>query len=172
MHAGTNDLNQGPPVDPDHAPDRLGKLIDNLISFGTKDSLILVAQIIGASNGQTQSLIQKYNEAIPAVVEKRAATHKVAVVDFRNALQPSDYADGLHPNDAGYKKMADVWFKAIQDAANKGWIKAPEGPPPDLTGPTGLPRKAGSYCLTKPYWVPAINSNGGPIASGVGSSLE
>ncbi|KAL8819440.1 MAG: hypothetical protein Q9223_002123 [Gallowayella weberi] len=168
VHAGTNDMNLNPPVDPDHAPDRLGKLIDNLISFGTPDSLILVAQIIGASNGQTNSLIQKYNEAVPAVVAKRATNHKVAVVDFLNALQASDYADGLHPNDSGYKKMGEIWFKAIQDAAGKGWIKPPKGPPPNLVGPDGLAKKPGSYCLTQPYWVPALNSNGGPIASGVG----
>ncbi|KAL8676965.1 MAG: hypothetical protein Q9186_006574 [Xanthomendoza sp. 1 TL-2023] len=168
VHAGTNDMNLNPPVDPEHAPDRLGRLIDNLIGFGTADSLILVAQIIGASNGQTNSLIQKYNEAIPAVVAKRATNHKVAVVDFRNALQASDYADGLHPNDNGYKKMGDIWFKAIQDAAGKGWIKPPQGPPPNFVGPDGLAKKPGSYCLTKPIWVPAINSKGGPIATGVG----
>lgn len=168
LHAGTNDLNMGPPIDPDHAPDRLGRLIDNLISFGNNDSVIFVAQIIGVSNGQTQSLIQKYNDAIPSVMAKRK--HHIAVVDFRGKLQPSDYADGLHPNDSGYRKMAHIWFEAIQDAANKGWIKAPQGPPPNLVVPDGLAKKPGSHCLTPPIWVPAINSNGGPIASGVGET--
>ncbi|KAL8910761.1 MAG: hypothetical protein Q9171_003973 [Xanthocarpia ochracea] len=169
VHAGTNDMNSNPPIDPDHAPDRLGKLIDNIISFGNQDSVILVAQIINTSNGQTQSLIQKYNDAIPDVVAKRSS-HHIGIVDFSNKLQPSDYADGLHPNDSGYKKMADIWFNAIQDAANKGWIKAPQGPPPNLVGPTGLARKPGSHCLTPPIWVPAINPNAGPIASGVGEN--
>ena len=162
-------MNSNPPIDPDHAPNRLGKLIDNIISFGNQDSVILVAQIINTSNGQTQSLIQKYNDAIPGVVAKRS-NHHIAVVDFSNRLQPSDYADGLHPNDSGYKKMADIWFNAIQDAANKGWIKAPQGPPPNVVGPTGLARKPGSHCLTPPIWVPAINPNAGPIASGVGEN--
>ncbi|KAL8858124.1 MAG: hypothetical protein Q9178_005301 [Gyalolechia marmorata] len=152
VHAGTNDMNSNPPIDPDHAPERLGKLIDNIISFGNQDSVILVAQIINTSNAQTQSLIQKYNDAIPGVVAKRS-NHHIGVVDFSNKLQPSDYADGLHPNDSGYKKMADIWFNAIQDAAHKGWIKAPQGPPPNLVGPNGLARKPGS-----------------PIASGVGEN--
>ncbi|KAL8758639.1 MAG: hypothetical protein Q9199_001317, partial [Rusavskia elegans] len=160
----------GPPIDPDHAPDRLGRMIDNLISFGNNDSVIFVAQIIGVANGQTQSLIQKYNDAISGVVAKRSSKHHVVVVDFRGKLQPSDYADGLHPNDIGYRKMAHIWFEAIQDAANKGWIKAPQGPPPNLVGPDGLAKKPGSHCLTPPIWVPAINSKGGPIASGVGES--
>lgn len=168
-----------PPVDPGHASDRLGKLIDNLILFGNKDSVILVAQIINVSRGETQSLIQKYNDAIPGVVAQRSAKHHVAVVDFRGKLITSDYADGLHPNDSGYKKMADIWFNAIQDAAKKGWIKAPQGPPPSLVGPDGLAKKSENRCLTEPVWIAAMNAwvyipNNGPeeIASGTGAKKE
>lgn len=159
-------MNLSPPIDPDHAPDRLGALIDQLIQYGPDGTVILVAQIINAANGQTQSLIDKYNDAIPGLVAQRAVNHHVAVVDFRNSLQPSDYADGLHPNDVGYRKMGDIWFKAIQDAANKGWIKAPEGPEPDLGAQGGLSTKSTSHCLTAPEWVPALG--GEAIAGGVG----
>ncbi|KAL8671930.1 MAG: hypothetical protein Q9168_003586 [Polycauliona sp. 1 TL-2023] len=168
LHAGTNDLNTNPPIDPAHAPNRLGELIDNLISSGNNDSVILVAQIIEIRGDRTKSLVQKYNEAIPGVVNKRSTKHKIAVVDFRNRLQSSDYADDLHPNDSGYRKMADIWFKAIQDAASKGWIKAPQGPPPYPVGPDGRARKPGSHCNTPPIWIPAISNIFGPIASGVG----
>ena len=170
VHAGTNDLNPTPPIDPDHAPDRLGALIDQLIKYGADGTVILVAQIISARDQpdaqRTNALVQKYNDAIPGVVAQRASNHNVAVVDFRNSLQYSDYADTLHPNDNGYRKMADIWFKAIQDAANKGWIKAPEGPEPDLGAQGGASLGSTSVCLTPPIWVPAINSNGGPIATG------
>lgn len=169
LHAGTNDFNLIPPIDPAGAPNRLGTLIDNLISFGNKDSVILVAQIIDVTNGEAKSLIQKYNDAIPSIVAKRSK-HHIAVVDFRGKLQASDYADNLHPNDDGYKKMADVWFKAIQAVANKGWIKAPQGSRPYLVGPNGLAKQPNSHCATPPIWVPAINSNAGPIASGVGAA--
>lgn len=157
-----------PPIDPDHAPDRLGALIDQLIKYGADGTVILVAQIINAANAQTESLIQKYNDAIPGVVAQRANNHHVAVVDFRNSLQSSDYADGLHPNDNGYRKMGDIWFKAIQEAADKGWIKAPDGPEPDLGAQGGVATKSDSHCLTPPIWVPALNPNAGPIAAGAG----
>ncbi|KAL8942644.1 MAG: hypothetical protein Q9216_001557 [Gyalolechia sp. 2 TL-2023] len=161
LHAGTNDLNSAPPIDPDHAPDRLGALIDQLADI-SPEPVILVAQIINAKNAQTESLIQKYNEAIPRVVAQRAKTHKVAVVDMRS-VQAADLADGLHPTDGGYRKMADLWFKAIQDAADKGWINVPNGPPIDLGAQGG---HSNSHCLTSPNWVPALNNN--PIATGVG----
>ncbi|KAL8974023.1 MAG: hypothetical protein Q9197_001743 [Variospora fuerteventurae] len=159
VHAGTNDLNMGPPIDPDHAPDRLGALVDHLISYGPEDTVILVAQIIDAANAKTRALIRKYNDAIPGMVAQRAANNHVAVVDFRNALSDSDNADGLHPNDVGYKKMGDIWFKAIQTAADKGWIKAPEGPTSKLGAAQGG-RSTGdtSYCLTPPIWVPALRA--------------
>ncbi|KAL8657468.1 MAG: hypothetical protein Q9226_001878 [Calogaya cf. arnoldii] len=123
----------GPPIDPDHARDRLGKLIDNPISFGDKDSVIPVAQIFNAANGQTQSLIRKYNDAIPGVVHKPSGQQHIAVVDFRDKLQASDYAEGLHPSHSGYRKMAHIWFEAIQDAANKG-LSNSSGPKTGVPG--------------------------------------
>ncbi len=155
LHAGTNDLNMGPPIDPNHAPDRLGALIDQLIQT-SPDAVILVAQIINSASAQTQALIEKYNDAIPAVVAQRAGSHHVAVVNFRNSLLPTDYADSLHPNDGGYRKMADIWFRAIQDAAAQN---------PRL-GSQGSASASGRYCLTKPFWVEALKDQ--PIALGVG----
>ncbi|KAL8833080.1 MAG: hypothetical protein Q9170_004513 [Blastenia crenularia] len=124
LHAGTNDLNMSPPIDPEHAPDRLGALIDQLI-LDSPDAAILVAQIIHAANAKTEALIQIYDVDIARVVVRRAkAGCKVFLVDMRS-ITAADLVDGLHPTDAGYQKMADLWFKAIQEVSHKGWIKAP-----------------------------------------------
>ncbi|KAL8689816.1 MAG: hypothetical protein Q9224_004554, partial [Gallowayella concinna] len=155
LHAGTNDLNESPAIDPSHAPDRLGALIDQIIADGP-DAVVLVAQIINAANANTESLIQKYNNAIPGVVSQRAkAGHKVMVVDMRG-ITSADLKDGLHPNEAGYQKMADVWFKGIQAASNKGWIKAPSTPDPNFG--TQSSASNGRYCLQPPFWVEAIKN--------------
>ncbi|KAL8949205.1 MAG: hypothetical protein Q9222_004668 [Ikaeria aurantiellina] len=162
LHAGTNDLNMSPPLDPDHAPDRLGAMIDQLIATGP-DAAILVAQIINNANAQTEALVQKYNNAIPGVVSQRAnAGHKVMVVDMQS-VTAADLKDGLHPTDAGYQKMADIWFQAIQQASDKGWIKAPTSPDPNLGGSSSS--GSSQHCLEPPFWVEALP---GPIASGVG----
>ena len=34
-----------------------------------------------------------------------------------------DKADDTHPNDGGYKKMANVWYKAIEEASKRDFIQ-------------------------------------------------
>ncbi|KAL8635487.1 MAG: hypothetical protein Q9228_007023, partial [Teloschistes exilis] len=105
VHVGTNDLNI--PMDPDHAPDRLSALLDQLISDGS-DPVILVAQIINCANQATEARIQKFNEAVLGIVDQRAkAGHNVMVIDMRS-ITTADLKDGLHPTDAGYQEMADL----------------------------------------------------------------
>jgi len=42
-----------------------------------------------------------------------------------SALTASDLSDALHPNDGGYKKMADAFNSGIQAADAAGWLKTP-----------------------------------------------
>ena len=49
-----------------------------------------------------------------AVVAKHQGRgENVSLVDMHAALTVSDLFDKLHPNNAGYTKMAQVWFDAI-----------------------------------------------------------
>ena len=165
LHAGTNDCNESPPVDPSHAPDRLGSLIDQLLR-DAPDAVVLVAQIIHAESQTTDKLIKSFNNAIPGVVDQRVKQgHNVMVVDMRS-ITAADLIDGLHPSDAGYNKMADLWFKGIQEASEKGWIKAPKKP---LSTPGQKGQSAGRFCTQPPFWAPAFASDKS-IASGVGSN--
>ena len=105
LHAGTNDLDRGgKEQDPiPGAPDRLGQLIDKCVS-SNPDAAILVAQIINAEDGLTESNIQTFNKAIPGIVKQRADQgHHITVVDM-TSINTGDLRDGLHPSDAGYRK--------------------------------------------------------------------
>lgn len=161
IHAGTNDLNSDPPVDPyDTAADRLGALIDEVIA-ACPDATVLVAQIITNANAAKKARIKSFNARIPAVIDVRITKghQNIAAVDF-SSLTDNDLNDTLHPTDAGYKKMGDIWFSAIQEAASKGWIAAPVGPDPSHGG-------AGRHeCLSGLFWYQA--QGGTQIASGVG----
>ena len=161
-------MNINPPVASEPyntAPDRLGSLIDQCIK-GSPNAAILVAQIINSGNAATESRIETFNNAIPGVVTQRAdAGHHVMVVDMRS-ITTNYLKDDLHPNDAGYKKMADLWFAGLQAADAKGWIKPPVGPDPVRTSTSTCSSGQKQKCLGDPIWYnPAGN---GIIASGVG----
>ncbi|RFU33649.1 hypothetical protein B7463_g2678, partial [Scytalidium lignicola] len=154
LHAGTNDLNDNPPVDPGGAPERLDNLIDKIIS-SCPDAAVLVAQIVPNGNAAVNALVQTFNAAIPGIVKTRAdAGNHVLVVDMYSALTTADLTDGLHPNDGGYAKMANVWYASLVNAGSMGWIQ----PPVDVTSIDG------GACDGDPIWYPQ-----GTIATGIGT---
>ncbi len=116
---GTNDINRN--IDPANAPTRLGALLDKIFN-DAPNTLVVVAKITPwADDGTNVSAVEPYNNAIASVVQTRNASGKhVTAVDmyapfrananYKTALM-NDY---LHPNDAGYVVMGDVWYAAIQ----------------------------------------------------------
>ena len=61
-----------------------------------------------------EALQSAFNDSLPALVSAQVALgRQVSLVDMHSAWVPGDLSDGVHPNLAGYDKMADVWFPAI-----------------------------------------------------------
>nr|OQO30877.1 hypothetical protein B0A51_01501 [Rachicladosporium sp. CCFEE 5018] len=121
LHAGTNDANGS--ADPSQAGNNLGKLIDQVISQWPNAAL-LVARIIPSTNSNTQRNIDTLNSQINTLVSNRANQGKhIAVVDMsKGKINTSDLSDSLHPTQAGYAKMANLWLAGIKTAAGKGWF--------------------------------------------------
>ncbi|HEY4185774.1 MAG TPA: SGNH/GDSL hydrolase family protein [Polyangia bacterium] len=106
VHIGTNDMY----MTPAGAPDRLGSLIDQLIT-GMPNALIVVAKIIPLAS--SASAVATYNAAIPGVVKTRADAGKhVIMVDMNTGFPPNDM-DAVHPTPTGYAWMGDVWYAAL-----------------------------------------------------------
>ena len=109
LHLGTNDINQGMTSG---APERLGSLIDQIISK-LPNALIVVAKIIPEPSKASD--ITSFNNAVPQVVQSRANAGKhVILVDQFTGFPSSELGDGVHPNQAGYSRMAGVWYPAIK----------------------------------------------------------
>jgi lysophospholipase L1-like esterase len=118
LMVGTNDTNRN--IDVANAPTRLGSLLDRMIT-DAPNALIVVAKITPTPDAGANAIVQTYNSGIASVVQTRAANGKhVTMVDMYKAFTAqANYAtalmnDFLHPNDAGYVVMGDVWYAAIQ----------------------------------------------------------
>jgi lysophospholipase L1-like esterase len=123
LFIGTNDILQRHDVS--HAPDRLSLLLDE-ITFTLPRSTLIVASvtplddsILYAKKKYSSSVdfnanIIAYNAAIPTLVRLEDAQGKhVQYVDMYDAVPVYDLADGIHPNDAGYALMANVWYTGL-----------------------------------------------------------
>jgi lysophospholipase L1-like esterase len=111
LHIGTNDA--GSFTATQMTSDLTG-LLDKIIS-DSPNALLVVAQIIPLGYG-TNDVIKAYNQAIPGIVQQRAAAGKhVALVDMYTGFNTSTMlgSDSIHPNSTGYKFMADHWYSLI-----------------------------------------------------------
>ncbi|WP_437722824.1 GDSL-type esterase/lipase family protein [Sorangium sp. So ce861] len=111
LMAGTNDVAQGDNLA--MAPQRLGSLLDKIFA-AAPDAFVVVAKLIPLSFNN--AAVVAYNNALPAIVEARASAGKhVVLVDMHTGFPTSELADGVHPNAAGYARMANRWYDAIGD---------------------------------------------------------
>ncbi|GAA2364516.1 lipase [Catellatospora methionotrophica] len=109
LHIGTNDVGQN--YDLPNAPARLSALIDKIRLLGPNTE-VFVAQVTPRSNATEEARSLVFNAAIPGIVAQKGS--RVHLVDMHSPLTLADLADGLHPNQAGYDKMAAVWYSALQ----------------------------------------------------------
>lgn len=112
LHIGTNDYFKDD--NPAQAPARLSHLID-LITTTLPNATVIVAQIIPlARNAKLNAEVVAYNATIPTMVQTKVARGKhVQYVDMYHAVSPSMLPDQIHPDDAGYARMAKVWLRAL-----------------------------------------------------------
>jgi hypothetical protein len=109
VHLGTNDMQQ----QPSGATDRLGKLIDHVVT-DAPNAVVVVASIIPLP--QYASNVTSFNQAIPGIVKQRAdaGKHVVYVDQFAGFSGKTGLMDSVHPYEAGYEQMSVVWYATIK----------------------------------------------------------
>ena len=96
------------------------KLLNDI--FGSVEGVTAVLSGLLLSTEQDEcnrALSKSYKEI---VTKGQAEGKQIVFADMRAGFTNDDMADGVHPNDAGYEKMAKSWRAAIQEAADKGFI--------------------------------------------------
>ncbi len=114
---GSNDINSN--LDLANAPTRMAALLD-LIGESAPETFLVVAALIPTREDELDAAIEVFNRALEDLVaERQKEGRHILMVNMYSAFRanPSwrtDWLfDGLHPNDAGYAVMADVWYEAI-----------------------------------------------------------
>jgi lysophospholipase L1-like esterase len=163
LHIGTNDISQN--YDLPNAPNRLSALIDHITNT-LPSAEVFVAQIIPLSYDASQ--LQAFNAAIPGIVQSKVAAGKhVHLVDQYDALTTADLQDGVHPNAAGYDKMAAVWYRALLSVP--GSIGSPGQPSASPSSPSSSPSASPS---TSPSASPSASATGSPGACKVADTVS
>ena len=135
-HVGTNDMNSaGTAARPwDDAAERMGHFID-VVHERCPDAVHLVAQIMQVRDTAQNARIQAFNADIPATItDRQARGWRVGLVDFSGIGPEQMGEDGIHPTDATYLLMGDIWYAALH-ALPAWWISPPQGPDPHIYDP-------------------------------------
>lgn len=118
MHLGTNDVwsNRSPA----EITTAFSKLVDQMRA--SKATMkILVAKIIPMNPSGCSECGQRVialNTAIESwAVSKNSSSSTIKVVDVWTGFNTATMTgDGVHPNDAGNKKLAESWYQAVANA--------------------------------------------------------
>lgn len=154
MHVGTNDMNDD--IDPAGAPDRLSHLLDTVFA-ADPDVTVVLSSLIPSRLSATEQRIQQFNAQLPDFVSHYNYRHfsNQVVFDNMDSVQAGDLVDDLHPDDAGYAKMAGVFADGVETAVSYGFVA--NRPAGGVTGTPGPDPSLGRW------------SDQGVIAGGVGA---
>ncbi|RXG42553.1 hypothetical protein VDGE_03508 [Verticillium dahliae] len=126
INAGTNDCIQN--SEPETAGDRMLEMLRAVWAASPRVSIVLSTLLVNKV-ASVDECVRGVNEQFRALVEaQQAISKKVVLVDFHSPEGPTvdDLVDDIHPGDAGFEKMAAIWFEGIKDAASRGWVEEPQ----------------------------------------------
>ncbi len=112
LHIGINDIAGG-----NEDPAEVEGILDSIDLWEhnhAESVTVVVARIVLRWDGNDPET-QVFNDSVEAIVQRRIlAGDDLVMVDMEHALTyPDDLRDGVHPNDVGYAKMANVWYDAL-----------------------------------------------------------
>lgn len=126
LHAGTNDANDAaatagtPSPDSRFVTDTTNGILARIYQYSPQTT-VLVAKIVGSPSTAVDPHIANFNTDLESQITAswagQVAAGRLILVDMYGALNNrivgGDFADNLHPNNAGYQKMANTWLARL-----------------------------------------------------------
>ncbi|MEU7873980.1 SGNH/GDSL hydrolase family protein [Dactylosporangium sp. NPDC049140] len=110
INAGTNDIIQN--YDVANAPARLGALVEQ-VRRDAPGIKVVISTLVPNRDAAVNARVTAFNAKLPAL--------GVPLVDFYGNLTLADIgADGIHPTDDGYSKLANAWYSALPPVLGAG----------------------------------------------------
>ncbi|PLN80097.1 SGNH hydrolase [Aspergillus taichungensis] len=125
INAGTNDAIQDEQISTIHK--RMNALLDRLYTTIPNTTIILSTLLPNGLDG-VQPRIDRINAQYRDIVRaRRQKNERIVLAEMAEFIKLSDLVDDkTHPTDAGYKKMAAVWWDAIEQAEKEKLLRAPK----------------------------------------------
>ena len=127
INAGTNDATQNWNVST--AGVRMEAMIRDVWSVSPR-AVVVLSTLLVNKNAATERNVGVINRQFGELARKLRDVEgkRVVLVDMHGEAGPGtgDMADDTHPNDVGYRKMANVWYQGLVAASDAGWLQAPE----------------------------------------------
>jgi len=112
MHLGSNDIFQGDSIDL-----IIGELKEIIRTLRSSNNaiVILIAQILPVANKSLNTRISLLNKEIEKLPSFTGPSSQLIVVNHFEGFDPYRHTyDGVHPNRAGEKRMADAWYESLR----------------------------------------------------------
>ncbi|CAJ2503200.1 Uu.00g105940.m01.CDS01 [Anthostomella pinea] len=123
INAGTNDCLQDDDVA--GAGDRMKSMINDIYTDSPQATVILSTLLVNADAATQTRIVNSFNPQMSSLANSlQGAGKRIVLVDMQSSAGPTldELVDGTHPDDAGYKKMANIWYAGIQQADSKGFL--------------------------------------------------
>lgn len=121
INAGTNDCTRN--IDIPNVGVRVARLMD-AVWAGSPTATIVMSTLL--RNGAAPDQVSQYNEQIRGLVwDWQNQGRRIVLADMQGDGSPGLdlIPDGTHPNDQGCQLMSNIWYNAIADASNRGYLQ-------------------------------------------------